>query len=202
MTEIMEENNPNSAKASPDKQIPKETARSSFLELVRYAVIALLIVVPFRIYIAQPYIVEGSSMDPTFKNADYLIVDQISKRFEEPKRGSVVIIRYPKDTSKFFIKRLIGFPEETVEIKNGVVTIYNDNNKNGIQLDEPYIVYKKDENFSIKLEDNEYFVMGDNRAGSYDSRAWGTLPKNYIIGTPILRLLPLSKIGMWPGEEK
>jgi signal peptidase I len=162
--------------------------------------LALLIVIPFRIFVAQPYIVEGASMDPTFKNADYLIVDQLSKRFEDPKRESVVIIRYPTDPSKFFIKRLIAFPNEKVEIKNGAVTIYNGQNKNGLKLDGQYIVYGKNENLTVQLEADEYFVMGDNRAGSYDSRMWGPVPKKYIIGTPILRLLPLNKIGVWPGS--
>jgi signal peptidase I len=187
MTEIMEENN----------QIEKKG--STFWELVRYAFIALIIVVPFRIFIAQPYVVSGSSMDPTFKDADYLIVDQLSKRFEEPKRESVIIIRYPKDTSKFFIKRLIGFPGETIEIKNGQVIVFNEANKDGLKLEEPYIVFPKNENFSTKLGVDEYFVMGDNRAGSYDSRMWGTLPKKYIIGRPIIRLFPVGKISVWPG---
>ncbi|NLE07427.1 MAG: signal peptidase I [Parcubacteria group bacterium] len=187
----MEENN----------QIVEQPVRkSSFWELVKYAFFALIIVVPFRIFVAQPYIVSGSSMDPTFKNADYLIVDQLSKRFEEPKRESVLIIKYPKDTSKYFIKRLIGFPGETIEIKNGEVFVYNRDNENGLKLDEPYIVYKKNENFKITLGEDEYFVLGDNRAGSSDSRVWGTLPKKYIVGTPILRLLPLSEIDIWPGS--
>jgi signal peptidase I len=190
MTEIMEENN---------IQALQQTPKSSFWELTRYILLALLIVIPFRIFIAQPYVVEGVSMDLTFKTGDYLIVDQLSKRFEEPKRESVIIIRYPKDPSKFFIKRLIGFPGETVEIKNGLVTIYNEENKNGLKLNEPYVIYKKDENFSMKLGVDEYFVMGDNRAGSSDSRMWGSLPKKYIIGRPILRLLPLNKIAIWPG---
>ncbi|MFH0804323.1 MAG: signal peptidase I [Candidatus Zambryskibacteria bacterium] len=190
MTEIMEENN---------NQIPNQPMKSSFWEFVKYAIVALLIVVPFRIYVAQPYIVEGSSMDPTFKTGDYLIVDQLSKRFEEPQRESVIIIRYPKDPSKFFIKRLIGFPEETIEIKNGAVTVYNEQNKEGIKLNEPYVIFKKNENLTVVLKKDEYFVMGDNRAGSSDSRMWGALPKKYIIGRPILRLLPLNEIGVWPG---
>lgn len=176
-----------------------QSTKSSFWEFVQYAIIALLIIVPFRIFIAQPYVVSGSSMDPTFKDADYLIVDQISKRFEEPQRSSVIIVRYPKDLSKFFIKRLIGFPGETVEIKKGLVTIYNGENKEGVQLNEPYVVYTKQEDFSKKLGEDEYFVMGDNRAGSSDSRIWGALPKEYIIGRPIVRLLPLGEMGIWPG---
>lgn len=186
----MEENN---------NQIGNQKTKSSFWELIQYAIIALLIVVPFRIFVAQPYVVSGSSMDPTFKDTDYLIVDQISKRFEEPQRESVIIIRYPKDPSKFFIKRLIGLPGETVDIKKGEVTIYNTENKDGLKLNEPYVVYSKFDDFSMKLGSDEYFVMGDNRAGSSDSRIWGSLPKKYIIGRPILRLLPLNKISAWPG---
>jgi signal peptidase I len=167
--------------------------KSSFWELIKYVLIALLIVIPFRYFIAQPYVVEGSSMDPTFKNADYLIVDQLSKRFEELPRESVVIIKFPLDTSKFFIKRLIGLPGDMIEIKDGKVFV------NNIKTNEPYIVYDKKENFSKKLGVDEYFVMGDNRAGSYDSRMWGTLPKIDIVGRPFLRLLPLNKIAVWPG---
>lgn len=176
----------------------EDKKKSAFWGFVRYAVIALAIVVPFRILVAQPYIVSGSSMIPTFEDADYLIVDQLSKRFEEPKRGSVVIIKYPKDPSRYFIKRLIGFPRETIQIKNGVVTIFN---KEGAELtlDEPYVIYKKDENFSISLKDDEYFVLGDNRAGSSDSRVWGPLPERYIIGRPIIRLLPIDGVDVWPG---
>jgi len=172
---------------------------SSLWEFVRYAIIAILIVVPFRIFIAQPYVVSGSSMDPTFKDADYLIVDQLSKRFEEPARESVVIIKYPNDPSKFFIKRLIAFPNEKVLIKDGIVTVFNSEHPNGILVNDSFVVYKKSENFSVELGVDEYFVMGDNRAGSSDSRMWGPVPKKYIIGRPIVRLLPLNKIDFWPG---
>ncbi len=173
---------------------------SSFWEFIKYALIAILIVVPFRIFIAQPYIVSGSSMDPTFKNGDYLIVDQLSKRFEDPKRGSVIIMRYPKDTSKFFIKRLIGFPNEKIEIKNGKVKIFNKDNKDGFEIDDSYVVYEKKDNLEISLGPNEYFVLGDNRAGSSDSRIWGSLPKENIVGTPIIRLLPFNKMDILPGK--
>lgn len=181
------------------EEIKEPQKNNSFWELIKYAIIALIIVVPFRIYVAQPYMVKGASMDPTFKDADYLIVDQISKRFNDPQRGSVIIIRYPKDPSKFFIKRLIAFPGETVNIVNGEVSVYNPATKEGLKLKEPYISYAKRENFSTQLKDNEYFVMGDNRAGSSDSRIWGPLPKKYIIGRPILRLWPINKIAIWPG---
>lgn len=180
----------------------QDNKKSSFWELVRYAVIAILVVVPFRIFVAQPFIVSGPSMDPTFKDGDYLIVDQLSKRFEEPKRGDILIIRYPKNPSKFFIKRLIGFPNERVEIKDGLVKIFNQANPDGLSIEDTYVVYKKNENFSASLKDNEYFVMGDNRAGSSDSRIWGSLPKENIVGKPIARLFPFNKITLWPGVVK
>lgn len=187
-----------------DSKVPEneQNKPSAFWELVRYALVAIIIVVPFRIFIAQPYVVSGSSMDPTFKDGDYLIVDQLSKRFEDPDRGSVVIIRYPKDPSKFFIKRLIGFPDEKIEIKNGHVTIFNTENPDGLKLDDSYVVYKKNDNFSVSLGQDEYFVMGDNRAGSSDSRSWGSLPKKDIVGEPVLRLLPIQKISIFPGDLK
>ncbi len=180
----------------------EETKKESgFWELVKYGILAILIVVPFRMFVAQPYVVNGASMDPTFHDGDYLIVDQISKRFEIPDRGSVVIIRYPKDPTKFFIKRLIAFPNERVEIRQGIVYVINDTNPNGIQIDDTYVTYKKNENFSTTLKEDEYFVMGDNRAGSSDSRIWGPVTKKYIVGEPIIRLLPIQKADFYPGSK-
>jgi signal peptidase I len=159
----------------------------------------MLIVVPFRIYIAQPYIVSGSSMDPTFKDGDYLIVDQLSKRFSLPERNSVLIIKYPLNTKKFFIKRLIAFPNEQVSIKDGVVTVINEQNPEGVVIDSSFVAFEKKDNFYLELGENEFFVMGDNRAGSSDSRIWGPLPKENIVGKPILRLLPVNNISINPG---
>lgn len=179
-----------------------EKKDSTFGEFLRYAVIAMLVVIPFRIYIAQPYIVSGSSMDPTFKDGDYLIVDQLSKRLSLPERNSVLIIKYPLNTKKFFIKRLIAFPNEKVSIENGVVTVINDQNPEGFVVDNSYVTFEKKDNFYLELGENEYFVMGDNRSGSSDSRIWGPLPKENIVGKPILRLLPISKIDINPGSIK
>ncbi len=183
-----------------DETEPK-TESESWRDLFKFAIVVIAVVVPFRIFIAQPYIVEGLSMDPTFKNGDYLIVDQISYRFEHPTRGAVIILKYPKDTSKNFIKRLVGLPGETVVIKAGKVSIIGVGG-NEVKLDEPYVKYEKIEDFERSLGDKEYFVMGDNRAGSSDSRYWGILPENDIVGRPLIRLLPLNQLSIFPGVTK
>jgi signal peptidase I len=182
---------------------PSEVKKESFLkEVIKFLLIAVFVVLPFRFFIAQPFIVDGASMDPTFETGEYLIVDQISYKFEEPQRGSVVIFKYPKDTSKFFIKRVIGLPDETVKIKGEEVTIINKDHPNGFTLAEPYIApsNRKEDNFAVTLKDKEFFVMGDNRVGSSDSRAWGPVPESLIVGRPFIRLLPLQKTSVFPGS--
>ncbi len=166
-------------------------------ELAKLILLSILIIIPFRLYIAQPFIVDGASMDPTFENGQYLIIDELSYRFREPVRGEVLIFKYPKDPSKYFIKRIIGLPGETVLIKNGVVTLINDKYPKGLTLEEPYVKFTKVDNSSLKLGENEYFVMGDNRLQSADSRYWGPVPRENFIGLPIFRLFPL---GLSPGS--
>lgn len=178
----------------PDGEVKKE----GFLkELLKFIVIAAVVVIPFRIFIAQPFIVDGASMDPTFATGQYLIVDELTYHFQTPARGSVMIFKYPLDTSRYFIKRVIGLPGETVNIKNGTVTIVNAANPKGFVLDEPYVKLPKDDTSSYRLTAENYFVMGDNRFGSDDSRIWGPVPTKDIIGRPIIRFWPLS---IWPGN--
>lgn len=168
-------------------------------DILRFTIIALLVVVPFRFFIAQPFIVSGDSMQPTFQTGEYLIIDQLSYHFQEPERGEVVVFKAPESDARFFIKRIIGLPGETVEIQNGTVTIYNDQHPDGRRLREPYIQASRRETMSVKLEPEEYFVMGDNRPVSSDSRSWGPLKLDRIQGRPILRLFPLSDISLTPG---
>lgn len=167
-------------------------------ELLRFAVIAALIVVPVRVFIAQPFIVSGNSMVPTFENGEYLIVDELSYRLREPQRGEVIVFRYPKDKRKFFIKRIIGLPGETVEIKGGEVTIKSPEEE--LKLNEFYVKNRSSNNLEFSLGASEYFVMGDNRAASSDSRVWGALPQKMIIGRAFLRLWPLAHADFLPGE--
>lgn len=176
------------------------TSERPFLELVQFAILAILIVVPIRMFVAQPFIVSGASMDDTFQNGQYLIVDQLTYHFEDPARGDVVIFRYPKEPAKFFIKRVIGVPGDTVTIEGNAVFIENEANPDGVRLQEPYITDMSDTgNYSETLGEEEYFVMGDNRDFSSDSRVWGILPEDNIIGRAYLRLFPLSQADTLPG---
>ncbi len=181
---------------------PKVENKKSFLkEVLQFALIVLVIVLPIRFFIAQPFVVSGESMDSTFDNGNYLIVDELSYRFNNPKRGDVVIFKYPYDQNRYLIKRLIGLPSETVQMKNGIITIKNKDRK--LTLSEPYIDSKNNllyGDLTITLQDDEYFVLGDNRIASSDSRIWGPLQKNLIVGRPFIRLFPFNRIDIIPGS--
>jgi len=162
-------------------------------EISKIVILALLIVIPIRYFIFQPFFVRGQSMEPNFENGDYLIVDEISYRFRDPLRGEVVIFKYPNDPSQRYIKRIIGLPEETIEIGDGKVVIYN--NEGGQVLEESdYLSSSVFTAGSLKvvLGEDEYFVLGDNRAVSADSRRWGTLPGENIIGRALFKAWPVS----------
>lgn len=168
-------------------------------DLIKFAVIAFAIVLPIRMFIAQPFVVSGDSMYPTFHNGEYLIIDEISYITGDPHRGDVVVFRYPNDPSRFFIKRIIGLPNEEIIINDSIVTIINKENPEGFSLTEPYLNEKFDYIGKYKTSDEEYFVMGDNRNRSSDSRYWGPLPQKLMIGRAYLRLLPIKNISYLPG---
>ncbi|MES3005306.1 MAG: signal peptidase I [Patescibacteria group bacterium] len=168
--------------------------KAIFKEVLLFAVIAVGIVLPFRAYVAEPYLVDGRSMFPTFNTGDYLIVKKFWSESHTFERNSVIVFKYPNDTSKSFIKRVIGLPGEKVSIRNGVVTIMNSESPDGIVLDEPFVEKFASTNYEVELSGDEYFVMGDNRLESFDSRSWGPLKKSYILGKPFVQLLPISKI--------
>mgnify|MGYP000974590102 FL=1 len=179
---------------------PQKEKKEGFWDLIKFAILALLIVVPIRTFIAQPFIVSGSSMVPTFENNDYLIVDELSYRINEPHRGDVVIFKWPKDTTKYFIKRIIGLPGETVKIAGNTIIIKNKDNPDGFILNEPYVKNKSNDEMEVTLPENQFFVMGDNRSGSADSRAWGTLPRSLMVGKAFLRLFPFTSLTVLPGN--
>ncbi len=201
----MNENDTNQQPEIPtsETQISETVPKQSFWkEFIKFIILAAVIIVPIRTFIAQPFIVNGASMDPTFATGQYLIVDQVTYRFHEPERGDVIILKYPREPRTFFIKRIIGLPGETVEMKDGNVTIKTQDNPLGFTLNEPYITpeRKGDDSYEITLDRDEYFVMGDNRVRSSDSRSWGPLPKDLIVGRPFARLYPLNHISLFPGH--
>ena len=197
MEQITEINNqPNSEQNKTKTSVIKKYLLFAW-EVVKIFIIASVIVLPIRYFLFQPFIVKGESMIPNFQQGDYLIVDEISYRFSSPQRGDVIVFKYPKDTTQKFIKRIIGLPGETVEVKDGKVTIYKDNSNH--VLNEKYLPNPSVTIGTLKLSlgIDEYFVLGDNREFSYDSRAWGSVPLKNIIGKVFLRVLPvvaLSKI--------
>lgn len=176
-------------------------AGSFWPDFIRFIIISVLIVVPVRAWVAQPFIVRGASMEPTFRDGEYLIIDELSFQFRRPERGEVVVFRFPGDTSKFFIKRIIGLPGETIEIKNNKVFLASDSGAK--ELKEPYLfeaLTTPDER--IELAENEYLVLGDNRLFSSDSRRWGAVKKELVVGRAWLRLWPLNTIKLLPGFYK
>ena len=165
---------------------------SSILEIVEITAVALAAVFLIRSYIVQPFLVSGSSMVPNFSDGDYLLIDEVTYRFRAPERGEVVVFRYPKNESVYFIKRIIGLPGEKVEVKNNKVTVFNNTNEDGLVLDERYLPENLATlgNAEFTVPADSYFVLGDNRDYSFDSRNWGTLPRADVIGLVQFRLWP------------
>jgi signal peptidase I len=181
---------------------------ASLLEVLEIAVIAVGAVFLIRTFLVQPFCVSGSSMSPTFSGSDsadcaggdYVLVDELTYRLRAPERGEVVVFHDPEDWSTYFIKRVIGLPGERVVIKDGEVWIYNTSSPEGFALDESYLpkgtVTSPGDvpSGGITLSSSTYFMMGDNRSDSYDSRDWGPLPAANIVGLVRFRLWPLTEI--------
>lgn len=191
---------------NPVSDNKKENAKKqqSWKNLIVFTLLVLSIVVPIRMFVAKPFIVSGTSMYPTFDSWHYLIVDQLSYHFHAPERGDVITFRFPQNDSLFLIKRIIGLPNETILLNGTTTEIINKAHPDGMILNEKYV---KPENamgasMRIHLGNNEYFVMGDNRKVSADSRYWGPLERSRIIGRAYLRLFPFTKIGILPGSIK
>lgn len=186
---------------------------SFIFEVVKIFILALIIIIPVRVFLFQPFFVQGASMEPNFENNEYLIVNEFGYKkteanvdgwhiftldpFKKIERQSVVVFRYPKNRSQYFIKRIIGLPGEKVEIREGKVIVYNRENPDGFVLDESSYLpsgIKTQGDRVMALKDDEYFVMGDNRMFSSDSRTWGPVKQADVIGKTLLRAWPLDKI--------
>jgi signal peptidase I len=180
---------------------PAPSRFRSFLLNLFYIGLAIGLALLIQAFIIRPFIVSGNSMDPIIKDREYLIIDEVSYRLREPERGEVVVFRSPPEPTKFYIKRIIGLPGETVHIRDGVITIINSAHPNGFTLDEPYLTHHFKDDVSVTVPPDTFFVMGDNRSESYDSRGWGPLPEENIRGRALVRLLPLNRIDYLPGLE-
>jgi signal peptidase I len=176
-----------------------DTWKGLLKDLFTLSLLIVLVVIPIRVFVVSPFVVDGESMHPTFENLDYLIVDELLYDFKAPARGDVIVFRYPGNPSIFYIKRIIGLPGETVSVNHGGVSIITATGTT-LTLAEPYIV-NEDATYTkeVSLLPGEYFVMGDNRPNSSDSRVWGPLPRKDIIGRVDLRLLPIVRSGFFPG---
>jgi len=191
---------------------PEEYGLSGAIwEIVKMVFWVVVIIVPIRVFLIQPFFVQGASMEPNFEDKEYLIVNELGykttalgnfytvKPFKEFQRGDVVVFRYPKNPKIFYIKRIIGLPGEKIEISNGEVKIFNSENPDGFVLDESKYLSPSVETageVSLKLGD-EYFVMGDNRGYSSDSRSWGPVPSEDVMGKVVLRAWPLEKASLF-----
>ncbi len=185
----------------PSNDSPERTpsVRSFLWELARVVIIAFVVMIGFRFFVAEPFIVSGSSMVPNFHNREYLVINKIAYRMHEPVRGDVIVFRYPKDPSQYFIKRIIGLPGEKVKVEGGQIVVYNDEHPDGTVLKEPYLPNQSitfGKNDIVTLGSDEFFVLGDNRLASSDSRVWGILPREDIVGTAWLRVFPLNTFGL------
>ncbi|MGK2849130.1 MAG: signal peptidase I [Minisyncoccota bacterium] len=189
---------------------------SLLLEMVKVFLLAVVIIIPVRMFLFQPFFVQGSSMEPNFEDGQYLVVSEFGYKqinvnitdqihfsvqpFKDIQRQDVAVFRYPKKPEQFFIKRVIGLPGEAVEIRSGKVIIYNTLHPEGFVLDEKAYI-----GFDILTKDvsrqaigpDEYFVMGDNRTASYDSRAIGPIPRSKMIGRVLIRAWPIEQFSLY-----
>ncbi len=174
------------------------------LELVKVAVLAGITIALVRYFLFKPFYVKGASMEPNFFDKEYLIIDELSYYFRTPERGEVVVFKYPENPKEYFLKRIIGLPGERVKVSEGKITIYNKEHPEGVILDEPYLpedlLTSGDRSF-VPLSENQYFVMGDNRANSYDSRRFGAVDKSLVVGRVFFRGWPFNRAQFIPEPE-
>lgn len=189
--------------SSSDAPKRGETLRRTVGEFLRLAIIAAAVALPIRYFVAQPFVVDGASMEPNFHDGQYLVIDELSYFLREPSRGEVIVFRYPGNPKIHYIKRVIGLPGETVEIKDGAVFIFNSEHSEGFRLDESYLPedIRMSGNFRFTLRDGEYVVLGDNRSESADSRFWGVLERKFMTGRAIFRAWPPDAFGPIPNAS-
>ncbi len=179
------------------------TAGIFIIEALKILVLAGITIFLVRYYLFKPFYVKGASMEPNFLTQEYLIIDELTYRFHPPVRGEVVVFKYPEDPKQYFLKRIIGLPGERVKITEGKVIVYNDEHPEGVTIDESYLPPEwptmGEKNTTLKSD--EYFVLGDNRPNSYDSRRFGPVKKDAIVGRVIFRGWPFNRMQTFKTPE-
>ncbi|MFA6105835.1 MAG: signal peptidase I [Patescibacteria group bacterium] len=181
----------------PPQRSRAKIALSFIFELVKVIVLAGITIAVIRYFLFKPFYVKGASMEPNFYDHEYLIVDELSYRLRTPERGEVVVFKYPNNQEEYFLKRIIGLPGERVKIADGKITIYNTLHPEGVEINESYLdkdLVTLGEAKTVTLSNDEYFVMGDNRANSFDSRRFGPVKRDLIVGRAFFRGWPISRI--------
>jgi signal peptidase I len=189
----------------------KKTLLASFggvglflIEFVKVGLLAGVTIAAVRALIFMPFYVKGASMEPNFFDKEYLIVEEVSYRLRAPERGEVIVFKYPENPKEYFLKRIIGLPGERVKVSEGKITIYNAEHPEGVILDEPYLpddlLTSGDKTF-VPLTEDQYFVMGDNRPNSYDSRRFGAVDKSLVVGRVFFRGWPFNRAQIIPEPD-
>jgi len=166
------------------------------LEFLKIAILAGVTIALIRYYLFKPFYVSGASMEPNFHEKEYLIIDELSYRFRAPERGEVIVFRYPENPKEYFLKRIIGLPGESVKISGGKVYVFNDAHPEGVTVSEGYLPtdLKTEGEKTFSVGENQYFVMGDNRPNSFDSRRFGPIDSSLIVGRAWFRGWPFTRV--------
>lgn len=199
------ENSINELNEDPKKGHFWKSSLDFILEISKTVIISLVIILPIRYFLIQPFMVDGDSMKPNFHNKEYLIVDEISYRLSEPTRGDVIVFHNPENHKEFYIKRIIGLPGESVKIEDGEIYIRTIGSEDFVKINESDYLSGEYKTFSylkeVNLKNDEYFVLGDNRNNSKDSRIIGPINKSLVIGRVLFRGLPLNKISTFDSSK-
>lgn len=214
MNDVREEETPLVSQSTIPVQKENEeylSSRELLLEMGKILLLAVAIIIPIRVFFFQPFFVQGSSMEPNFEDGEYLVISEFGYKhttlpliegyavrpWKVLERQEPVVFHYPKNPEQYYIKRVIGLPGESVEIKGNKVIITNKIHPDGYVLNEGAYLDKSvstTDMARLKLGDDEYFVMGDNRPFSYDSRAFGPIKKQAVIGRVLIRAWPISRV--------
>lgn len=179
-----------SARPSKGKELVAGIAELALLVLIAFSLAWLI-----KSFVMQPFYIPSASMEPTLVPHDHVLVNKFIYRFQDPRRGDIMVFEYPLDPNKDYIKRLVGVPGDRIKVVGGVVY------RNGEKLKEPYLANPGDSSDfpagggQIVVPKNKYFMMGDNRGNSADSRMWGFLPKKNVVGKAFVIYFPFTRVG-------